>query len=92
MVNLSNGPPPIVHIFFQDHPNHKKLLEICLSTINCSLYIVDSFIVDTCYRGCKFRMTNYVHNKQKMKIELSGSVVSQIYSKTLPTISFGDNP
>ena len=89
MENLSNGPPPIVNIFFQNHPNHNKLLEISISTIKLSTV---SFIVDTCYRGYKFKMTNYVHNIRKMKIALSGSVVSQIYSKTLPTISSSDNP
>ena len=85
MVNLSNGPPPIVNIFFQNHPNHNKLLEISISTRKLSTV---SFIVDTCYRGYKFKMINYVHNIQK----ISGSVVSQIYSKTLPTILSGDNP
>ena len=62
MVNLSNGPPPIVKIFFQNHPNHNKLLEISISTIKLSTV---SFIVDTCYRGYKFKMTNYVHNIEK---------------------------
>ena len=89
MVNLSNGPPPIVNIFFQNHPNHNKLLEISISTIKLSTV---SFIVDTCYRGYKFKMTNYVHNIQKVKIALSGSVVSQIYCKTRSTILFSDNP
>ena len=89
MLNLSNRAPPIVNIFFQNHPNHNKLLEISISTIKLSTV---SFIVDTCYRGYKFKMTNYVHIIHKMKIALSGSVASQMYSKTLPTISSSDNP
>ena len=91
---LNNRHQTIVNIFFfRTIHIIIKLLNVSVSTIELptiySGHLYNGYLLQSLQT---FKMTKDVCNIQKLKIALSGSVVSQIYSKTLVTILPSDNP